>query len=696
VYCNGGSDGQIILDATGGTGEYVALLLKDGVTDPVQQITFQTSGPGVFSRLLPGKYTVSLKDTNECIAKDDLGYEVIHPVTITEPLLPVKVELEHTTSPLAYDSQDGSATIRVGGGSPAPAGYITLFSHEGGQSYTPATSSTDGGDILYTFNGLGRGNHFVTIQDKNYALLAAEDKEAPCGCTALLNFYMTAPPPIVVEIEETHFINWYGGNQGVLMAHAKGGVPFPMEADMPYKYTWYKQDGAGVMQPLTMPNDSIAEDLTAGLYQVKVVDANGIPKTSTTYELTQPDPIAVQFSITQTGCYGDSSGKISAFISGGVEPYKYQWNLEGATGTELTGLEAGKYMLKVTDVRGGQLLSTAEVKSSSLLQVNAQVTQPTCLNLGAIRLDVSGATPPYTISWEDDGQCTDLVREELIPGNYRIFIKDANNCLNSYAYEITQPHSFTVSLGGDVTMCRDQTRVVEAVCREPNVTCEWFFNDEPLPTPGDQQFVDKAGVYRVRVTNPQGCFATDQIAVKISKETLELDMTVPTTIEVGTEIHAVNLSKISADRIEWKVPEEATIVERSDTELIFTLNKKGSYTLSMEGFKGEGATIVTRNIQVVNKGEVTLPDDKEPLIKQFWVTPNPSTGYFKVVVELNKAEDFTMELYSPAGVLMDTKEVQGVQSQTFEYEISGSLQGAYLLHLQTRADKSVLQIVIKR
>jgi len=47
-------------------------------------------------------------------------------------------------------------------------------------------------------------------------------------------------------------------------------------------------------------------------------------------------------------------------------------------------------------------------------------------------------------------------------------------------------------------------------------------------------------------------------------------------------------------------------------------------------------------------------------------------------------------------VLMDTKEEQNVQSKTFEYEINGTLQGTYLLHLITKADKAVLQIVIKK
>ncbi|MDR2129898.1 MAG: SprB repeat-containing protein [Odoribacteraceae bacterium] len=686
VRCHGGSDGEIVVSATGGTGSYVAELYKVGDNTSMQQITFLEYEYGRFSRLAQGNYAIYIRDTNDCTSTDNGRVSA----TLAEPAQPLSVALEHMTPPLAHASRDGGMTIRVAGGTRTASGggYFTVFSHEDGSSYTPVSWSADGADILYTFNGLGRGDYFVTVRDKNYAVLEPQDRIVPCGCEAILNFTIPAPPPLVIDIEETHFVNWHGGNQGELTARVSGGVK-------PYQMTWYKRSEEGVMQEYPMPNDSIARALVAGLYQAKVTDANGIAKTSAPRELAQPDPVQVQFSIVQTGCHGGNSGKITAFARGGVPPYTYQWNIEGATGNEVSGLEAGNYMLKVTDARGGYLTSSAEVTSSSTLRVDSLVTQPTCAAPGSIRLQLSGATPPYTLRW-DDTRSADLVRNELAAGTYRVEITDANGCHNAYSFYIKEPRAFTVDLGDDLVMCRDQSRVVEAVCAEEDVVYEWYLNDEKLPGSGSQIVVDRAGEYNVRAINPQGCVALDRISVRITNETLALDMTVPTTIEAGSEIHAVNLSTVSADRIVWKLPEEAVVIRKSDTELVFSLSQQGEYTVSMEGFKGEGATIVTRTVRVVGKGEVELPDSENPLIKQFWVAPNPSTGYFKVSVELNQAEDFTLTLYSPAGVVMDTKQARGVQNKTFEYEINGTLEGTCLLHLTTKADKSVLQIVIKK
>lgn len=693
VSCYGGSDGEIIADAGGGNGNFTGRLYLAGQSEVIQEVAFRESEFATFGRLAVGNYEVRISDTNGCIAYAGNGDVLVHQVTIGQPAQPVKVTLEYILKPLAFDSHDGKVTVRVSGGTPAQNGYVAVLTHDGGQSYTPASRSADGNDILYTFGSLPQGNYFVTIQDKNFASLDPQDRIDPCGCSAVLNFLLDAPPPIAVEIEETHFINWHGGDQGELTAHATGGIR--LSSSMPYQYAWYKQSEAGIMQPAAIPSDSIARNLTAGAYQVKVTDANGISKLSGVYNLVQPDPIRVQFTTVQTGCQGGSSGKVTAIVSGGVEPYRYQWNVEGAATNEITSLEAGVYILKITDVRGGQLLSNAEVTSASSLKVDSLIVQPSCVALGSIRLQLSGATAPYTVRW-DDTNSADLIRNELMPDIYRVSITDANNCVNTYTFILKEPRRFAIDLGGDLVMCRNQTRILEAVCDEPDVVYEWHLNGTKLPDTGARITVDREGTYGVKATNLQGCFASDQINVRITGETLELDMTVPTVIESGSEIHAVNLSKVTADRIEWKLPAGAAIIRQSDTELVFSLAQKGSHTISMEGFKGEGATIVTRTISVVGKGEVTLPDSEKPLIKQFWVTPNPSTGYFKVVVELNQAEDFTMLLFSPQGVEMDRKEVAAVQSKTFEYEINGSLQGTYLLHLITKADKSVLQIVIKK
>jgi len=683
VSCYGGSDGEITVSAKGGTDDFKAALYKDGESAPTREETFKTDENCTFSGLSHGSYEVEITDTNGG-RSDDANIRVV----VTQPAAPVTAFVADVTEPLAFDSRDGDVIIKVSGGTPdTSGGYGVTLTDGSGTKYSPSSNFTDNtGAAHYRFEGLGRNDYSVTVKDENN-----------CGCESALTFTLDAPPPLVVDIEETHFINWFEGDQGELTAHAKGGIADT--SGMRYTYEWYKRV-QGEMQPLAMPNDSIARGLTAGVYQVKITDRNKISKTSVTYTLNQPDKLTAQFTIVETGCYGDSSGSIEAVVSGGVPPYKYQWNVEGASDKKIASLEAGTYVLKVTDSRGGILTSAEDVGSSSKLKVDEFVSQPTCVSLGSIRLSLSGAKSPYTLKWDDtprqetiDANAT-VLRTDLMPGTYRVEIADAGGCRSFRTFVINELEVFTVDVGDDLVLCRGQSRTIEAVCHEPNVVYEWSLNGAKLPDTGNRIVVDKDGEYGVRVSNAYGCRAVDHMNVRITNDILELAMTVPTTIEAGSEIHAVNLSTMAADNIKWRLPEEATIIESSDTRLVFRIDREGTYTVAMEGVKGEGTSLVSREIKVVGKGKVELPD--VPLIKQFWASPNPSSGYFNVVIELSRAEDFTMILYSPSGSVMDSKEAKDVKNKSYEYEIAGTQQGAYMLHLVTKSERSVLRIEIKK
>lgn len=631
-----------------------------------------------------GRYTVKVTDERNCQL-----------IASTEVIASVEVMLESVVLPLAYDSSDGEATVRVKGGVQMSGGYTTQFRSESGQTYSPKSSVQDGDSFLYTFKGLHRGEHFITVGDKIYAN-PVPGEQVLCGSSDQMQFHLDAPPPQEIRIDETHFVNCYGSNEGELTAHAKGGVPFAGSI-MPYTYTWYRLSERGTQELNDLPNDSVARGLIAGTYQVKMTDANRISMLSAPFLLVQPDSLSLVFETGDIGCSGASTGIIKATVSGGTPPYKYQWNKEGETNSQLSALEAGIYMIRVTDQRNCQLVATTEVTAPGGLKVDSLITHPSCIapEGGSIELKLTGATPPYKVTWADN-KSTELIRKGLSPGTYYAAISDVNGCSSSFSFTLNKPREFNVKLSDGFTMCHGQSRPITVKCDEPEVKYEWYCNDTKLSGTDSTLVADKAGIYRVVATNPQGCTAEDEVTISISQEALDLELAMPTAVAAGSEIHAVNLSTVTADRIKWNFPKEAQIIKQSDTEAVFSIREKGAYFFSMEGFKGDCSTIVNRTIHVMDKDEVTLPDDQPPLIKQFLVTPNPTTGYFKVMVELNSEEDFTMMLYSPAGVLMDKKEAVKVKNKTFEYEVNGTLQGTYLLHLQTKADKSVLQIVIKR
>ena len=187
-----------------------------------------------------------------------------------------------------------------------------------------------------------------------------------------------------------------------------------------------------------------------------------------------------------------------------------------------------------------------------------------------------------------------------------------------------------------------------------------------------------------------------EIEIKTSGTALPLDMTAPTSVTVGTPIHAVNISRIRADKLEWMLPANAIVASRSDERVTFTIPEAGVYEITLVGYLGDCSTVVTQRLEVLAEGSVVLPDGKDGLIRQFLVTPNPTTGDFKVYVELKEPHHFTLRLLSPTGAEMDRKTIQQTQKQTFEYELRGDIDGTFGVELSVGNEKSTLKITKKK
>ena len=92
----------------------------------IQRQSF-SSGSSIFKQLSAGSYTLRVQDSNGCVAKSASGEELIHQITLTEPDEAVSIKEIAKTSPLAYQSSDGSIQIAVSGGSPSASGYTVRF-----------------------------------------------------------------------------------------------------------------------------------------------------------------------------------------------------------------------------------------------------------------------------------------------------------------------------------------------------------------------------------------------------------------------------------------------------------------------------------------------------------------------------------------------------------------------------------------
>lgn len=694
VSCFSGHDGEIILAAFGGTRNFTADLTDAGGS-VVQEQAF-SAGTTSFKKLPAGNYTLHVHDSNGCVAKSASGEELVHHVTLVEPSEAVDIKEISKTSPLAYQSSDGAIQIAVSGGTPSGSGYTVRFVRTSdGQAFTPTDTRPEGDKYIYMLRGILRGEYTAIAEDMRFTSLGSEDQREPCGCQAKITITLAAPPPLTVDVEETHFVSCYDDTDGQLTAHGKGGKPV-IASQLPYSYAWCKISG-GTKELLPLQADSIARHLVAGQYQVKITDANGISAESAVFELKQPDILSLSFSTRPPSCKGEN-GLITATVAGGTAPYTYEWNKEGETEANLTISETGSFFVRVVDSRGCSITGNVEVAAPDAISIKPTITNPAChgANNGAISLELSGGTAPYTVHWEDDNTVTIPNRENLKAGEYVAVISDQAGCSLPYRVMLEQPEALTVKLTDGFTLCHAQSRKITAISGEEDVTCQWLHDGQALPRTGKELLVTKAGHYQVIITNSSGCTAMDEVDIKASETDFPLDITVPTSVTVDSPIHAVNISRIKADKLEWLLPENAIVTGKSDEGAIFRIPAPGIYEITLIGYLGDCSTAVTQRLEVLGEGGVVLPDGKGVAIKQFLVTPNPTTGDFKVYVELSEPRDFILRLLSPTSVEMDRKEIKRVQKQIFEYELRGNIEGTFGVELMVDSEKSVLKIKKKR
>lgn len=363
VTVYGGNDGSATASGSGGTPPY-QFSINSGA--------FQATG--TFSSLSAGTYTLTVRDAGLCIS--DVS------VTITQPWIPLTANILSQTNVLCQGGGNGSVTVSGWGGTlpyvysidgslfqasgtfdSLSAGIYTiivrdialdLFDVQITISETEAMNIAVSGEDIYcyggttgsvtavvtggtapfsyswnttpaqdtsTANGLPAGTYTVTVTDTN-------------GCTAS-NDVIISQPAVDMDISITQDnVLCSGGATGSATAVVTGGLaPFIYSWDTPSEQT-----------------KETATDLSAGTYNITVTDSYGCIKTGTV-NITEPQPVEVESSITSASCPDSGDGSITLTVEGGTGPYSIFWS-DGAEIQNRTGLWPGRYGVAVTDKNG--------------------------------------------------------------------------------------------------------------------------------------------------------------------------------------------------------------------------------------------------------------------------------------------------------------------------------------------------------
>ena len=394
--CNGVADGQVTVNATGGTSPY-----SYQWNDILAQTTATASG------LAAGIYNCQITDNNGCQLNFGLGTDV----TIGEPA-PLIISAAATQNVSCTGGNDGEITVAVTGGNPP---YTYAWTN------TQTTATATG---LFAFPTTY--NCLVTDANGCETALSTQINNLPTFVTE------PATLPSVPSVTTT-LVTCFGDGDGSATANPQGGTP-------PYSYVWTDSQGAGLSTSQTLTSQP------AGNYQVDVTDANGcLVNPSTQVTIAQaPSALLVDASsvtMTPVSCFGGSDGGAVVLATGGLPPYTYSWALQGNplanTTNSISSVSVGTYTCFVTDQAGCTESVTFDITEPNSLQVSANLTQgPSChpangqSSDGIAVAQVTGGVQPYTYSWTGPNSYTanSQSASQLTQGTYTVEVSDANGC----------------------------------------------------------------------------------------------------------------------------------------------------------------------------------------------------------------------------------------------------------------------------
>jgi uncharacterized repeat protein (TIGR01451 family) len=443
VLCYGGSTGTAVANASGGKTPYTYTWNTGSTKDSI-------------GNLATGIYTVTVTDSNSCVATATVG--------ISQP---AQLKVSATAFPVSCNGAcNGSANAVIGGGT---APYSFLWSNS---------------QASVNINNLCPGTYSVFITDAN-------------KCTVDTTGLVVSQPAAVVATASASPPDICIGSSSLLSDSVTGGTA-------PYTYSW--APGGNTTSSL-----SVSPAATT-IYTLSVVDNNGCNAAPVSVTVSVNPPLNLVVSGNDTTCEGNAAN-IYANASGGDGNYTYTWAPGGMTGAVIQAipLSTTTYSVTVNDGCGSVLKGTtivAVIPSPVLTVTTSGVS--TCAG-GSVTLTAAGAS---TYSWSpaislSASTGATIIATPSVTTTYTLIGANTIGCVDSatvVVHVINASAAFTYSgvcSGNTIAFTDESTGSINS--------WNWSFGDgatSTLQNPTHTFVTD--GMYTVseHITSDSGCSAT--------------------------------------------------------------------------------------------------------------------------------------------------------------------------------------------
>ncbi len=170
-------------------------------------------------------------------------------------------------------------------------------------------------------------------------------------------------PRTFISIIDTSYLSCAGDVADNIDIKLSGGKT-------PYDVYWTDDSNPGTYISTTLgTTDTIFQlaNMPYGSYSVLVRDNNRCKSELANITITEPLPLGIQLNyLDSIICNGEPTGKLEAVLSGGRQPYTYEWSTLSGTVLSIDSLVASElqpntYVLSLVDTNGCQLSDTIEV-----------------------------------------------------------------------------------------------------------------------------------------------------------------------------------------------------------------------------------------------------------------------------------------------------------------------------------------------
>jgi hypothetical protein len=413
-----------------------------------------------------------------------------------------------------------------------PATFITHY------GATPAScTACSNGTIMYTVNNLGTARGYSLLVDyQSYdpsgdmitGLLPGthylEVVTIPNGCTAYDTFTISYLPPVLELI--SYLPAATGVSNGSITVKATGGTG---------TYTFKILDGQGNVLPVVLDVADLANDeylieqLAKGDYTIVAVDGNNVSSNSITLAIEESNRLSIQVATLQEAtCNASSNGSAKVFVSG-TPGYTYAWaNIRDtltilSTSVSLVNVPTGIYRIAVMDADGSKATALDTIGVLDSLKIGLSPVIPLCHNTstGQIITFVQGGSGKYGYAWSTGDTTASLTK--LTAGQYSLNVTDrlAAVCFASQSVDVPEPDPLSLTYSFTSPTCYEGSDGAMAVSVHGGTNTfssySWYRVTGSILTPlienAAVQTLLKAGVYKVSVTDDNGCSMDTTLAL---------------------------------------------------------------------------------------------------------------------------------------------------------------------------------------